>query len=186
MIGLCCLFWSLVYAETTMYQCTSPLGQVVYTDEPCINGKEITVEPAFVYEAPKYEPIQRKKQPDYEELRFARPIEDEAIESTDGSVTVTLVMKPELMEKHQIRMMVDGRQLKQLWNTRVIKLTGLDHGKHSLQASIINEHGKTVAVSRKTRFFLRDPNKVMKSEASESKAVLKNPRGKNPAEKTGN
>ena len=95
----------------------------------------------------------KKKNVIYKKFSILAPKNKQAIRANDGDVTVMLALKPKLLPKHQLSIFLDGKQMAE-GNLRMVNLTNLDRGEHSVYAVIKGEKGKEIIKSKRVTFIV--------------------------------
>ena len=145
--------------EKKFYKTIGPNGEVIYTDKPVQNGKEINVPKASTYEpvpTPSFEaskPKPKKKPFEYEALVISKPAHEETIWSNEGKLDVNISLQPSLRNNHSIAVSVDGNRLKS-GEGQSYQLSGIDPGEHQLKVEVVDSDGKVIK-SQASTFFMR-------------------------------
>lgn len=87
----------------------------------------------------------------YSELSIIAPQNKQAIRANDGDVTVMLSLKPKLLPTHRLSIFLDGKQMAE-GALRMVNLTNLDRGDHTVYAVIKGLKGKNVISSKAITF----------------------------------
>lgn len=163
MIILCMLVVFTQPALAKLYKCTDADGSIIYTDEPCADGKELKLPPLYTYTPAVVPPSFPKVEGDdknsasYESLSIIAPENDKQVYSTSGTVTVGYTLTPALKTSkgHQFAIALDGKQLKSKGVTNQIRLQNLDRGTHSVQIFVVDSKNSIIISSQTTTFHLR-------------------------------
>jgi hypothetical protein len=145
--------------EKKFYKTIGPDGEVIYTDKPVQDGKEINVPKASTYEpvpTPSFQaskPAPKKKPFEYDALAISKPAHEETIWSNEGKLEVNINLQPSLRNNHSIAVSVDGNRLKS-GEGQAYQLSGIHPGEHQLKVEIVDSDG-TVIKSHASTFFMR-------------------------------
>lgn len=86
-------------------------------------------------------------------IAVVKPTINETIHSNQGKLTVVL-RSVDAPPGASVRLVLDGTARPKVHRGNVIKLDGIDRGSHSLQAVLLDAHGKRVAVSTPVSFYM--------------------------------
>ena len=158
-----------------VYKTVDEDGNVTYTDQPPKDGSQpITLPEISVIEAPTYEKTASAAEekaagedPDEKPLRFLRkhyadfsivsPQQEESIWYSQDVITVAWSTTYQLQAGMQVIVSVDGAQ-QAVTNERVIPVTGLDRGEHTVTAELKDARNRRIATAKPVIFFIRQPN----------------------------
>ncbi len=171
-IILCML---VVFAQPVvakLYKCKDADGNTAYTDEPCLDGKEIKLPPLHTYTPAVATPsspetiggVQVFK--GYKSLSITEPKNDKAIISNTRAVTVSYQLKPALDTNrgHKYSIALDGKQLKAKGVTSQIKLQDVDRGSHTVQIFVLDRDSNILISSQTVTFHLRQSSVITNPE----------------------
>lgn len=167
---VCCVFAAPLMAqeakedapagtEKKYYKTYGPNGEVIYSDKPVKNAKEIKAPKASTYEpvaTPAFEaskPAPKQKPFEYDSLVISKPAHEESIWSNEGKLDVSLSLEPTLRNGHSIAISVDGNRVKS-GSELTYQLSGIDPGEHKLTVEIVDSVGKVIQ-SQDVTFYLR-------------------------------
>ena len=162
-IVLCMLIMFAQPVLAKLYKCEDAEGNIVYTDELCVDGKEIKLPPLHTYTpavVPPSFPTQQngnKESDTYESVSIIEPKNDKEIYDNTGTVTVGIKLVPELktLKGHEFSIALDGKQLKTKGVTNQIKLQNLDRGSHSVQVFVVDAANTILLSSNTITFHLK-------------------------------
>lgn len=170
-----------------IYQYTNSAGETVFTDEPVEGATVHEVEDAPVIPMTPVdvpEPRQDESAPTdrsessaevpsnapagsgetaaeepagYRHLAIVEPTDGEVASRLQGSITVALVMQPNLRDGDRIRILVDGEARVRDSTGRRHLINGLTSGEHVLVAQI-HRDGEVIKESAPVRFQLMTPS----------------------------
>jgi hypothetical protein len=161
-----------------VYKVVDKDGNVTYTDQPPKDGsKPIELGPISIIEAPDYEiasPPDAASKGDEEvkekSLRFLRklyqdfaivsPKQEESVWYSDNVVAVAWNSPNPLEPGMQVTVSVDGAAQPPT-SERVIAVTGLERGEHTIMAELKDSKNRRVATAVPVTFFIRQPNIYM-------------------------
>jgi hypothetical protein len=162
------------HAYAQVYKTVDEDGNVVYTDQAPKDGSQpMELPPLSVVEAPTYEAIVRPEEEAAEDegrefsLRQLRnrykgfaiisPENEQSLWSPQGLITLAWQAPHPLQEGMQVRASMDGEQIG-LTNDRVIPITKLERGAHTLEAVLVDARGRTIATAETVTFFIHQPS----------------------------
>lgn len=87
------------------------------------------------------------------EVFVVKPASEDTIHSNQGKLTVRLRLV-DAPPGAGVRLVLDGASRPKIYRGNVIELDGIDRGSHSLQAVLLDAHGKQVAVSAPVTFYM--------------------------------
>lgn len=148
--ALFCLLLLGLPAMADVYTYTDSEGNRVFTDQPRGNAKKVeiaptngmnqTAPPTVRMPVPAAQPTPLAT---YQLLRILVPEPDATVqEGSSGNLIVTLTSDPALMEGHNYRLLIDGKEAAPPARSPVIPLTNLDRGTHQLAAEILDAEGR--------------------------------------------
>lgn len=164
-IVLCLLAMFVQPAFAKLYKCKDAEGNIVYTDEPCADGKQLKLPPLPTYTAPKLPAstgVVNKDNNNAEQLRgyvslvITKPENDSVIRDNEGKATISYTLTPALKTVlgHKFAISVDGKQLKTRGTTSQIQLADLERGTHTVQIDVLDEEDKVVISSGPSSFHM--------------------------------
>ncbi|MCK5895730.1 MAG: DUF4124 domain-containing protein [Cocleimonas sp.] len=152
-------FFSMVGADT-VFNWKDKNGITHYGDSPPESAKANVVdlpELTIVKDYGKlYQPIltaeergltKQKTKKTYTRLAILAPKHNQAIRANNGDATVMLSLTPKLLPIHTLSVFLDGKKITE-GALRMVNLTNLDRGKHSLFALIKGKNGEEIIKSR--------------------------------------
>lgn len=151
-------------ASAKLYKCENAGGEVVYTDQPCLEGKgkELKLAPYSTY-SPNIVPVpsvaapaQQDPAASYRVFEILRPLDDKLITSATGRVNVSFKLDGPLLsvEGHKFAVALDGKKLKTRGVTNQIRLNNVDPGTHTLQVFVVDAQDKVIKRSNSIRFHM--------------------------------
>jgi hypothetical protein len=176
-IALLVLSGAYVYADDTtnqpaadngdkIYKKVGPDGEVIYSDKPLPDSKEVQVPagsgykpvtpPAGFtpYQAPAKSPVSKAIE---NSITITAPKHDEAIWSGDGELTVSLSLASELAPGQQLEYLIDGKSVLTGSETSHT-FTNIFRGTHILTVRITDSRGNSVS-SQPVTFHMQRPIK---------------------------
>ncbi len=158
-VAISFLFFSAVVADT-VFSWKDSKGVVHYGDSPpeSVKAKVVVLPELTILKdyGKLYKPVltakekgqEKKKQKIiYSKFSIFAPKNKQAIRANDGDVTVMLSLKPKLLDKHQLRIFLDGKQMAE-GDLRMVNLTNMDRGEHSVYATIKGAKGEDIMKSK--------------------------------------
>jgi hypothetical protein len=164
-------------ASAQVYKTVDEDGNVVYTDQAPKDGSEpMKLPPLSVVEAPTYEEIARPVDDEVEEggreltMRQLRnryrgfaiisPENEQSLWNPQGLISLAWQSPHPLQEGMQVRASMDGEQIG-LTADRVIPITKLERGAHTLEAVLEDARGRTIATAEPVTFFIHQPSVII-------------------------
>ena len=152
---------SAVFAEK-VYQWTDPQGNVVFSDKPHPDAKQIDVPdlPSFdtqTTNTKKTASQTTKTQTNklvYTSLKIISPKNEETIWSNQGIILVSVELQPALAQGDQLWVTLDGKKVAQIQDGKQAQLSNIDRGTHSVQVKIVDSRNKVVKTSDSITVFL--------------------------------
>jgi hypothetical protein len=150
-----------------LYKCEDADGNIVYTDEPCADGKQLKLPPLQTYTPAKLPPAfpgttredkkDKKKAKGYTSLVITQPANDTVIRDNTGTVKISYTLKPalETARGHKFSIAVDGTQLKTKGTTSQIQLSDIDRGAHTIQIHVVDDKDKVLISSDLVTFHMK-------------------------------
>lgn len=134
-----------------VYKSVDANGNVVYSDEPSKNAKEISLPPISI--VPSLTPVDLARASTVQDptpqprvtqyqLSFVSPLPDQVIRKPD-SVNVTVNSVPALANGDVMTILLDGVVIAN-GNSATVSTENLDRGTHSLAARVMNANGQVV------------------------------------------
>ena len=132
-----------------VYKWTDAEGRVHYSDRP-VSGAEVQ-EIALPAPSP---PEQGEGDEDggedaqdvedaasaiYDELAIVSPEEDQTVRSDNGSLDLSLVIRPPLQGDHTIRIEIDGAPITGTVEGTQLSVSGVPYGSHRIQVTIVDD-----------------------------------------------
>ena len=172
------MLMALILALTVMplsaavYKIVDKDGNVTYTDEPPGDGsKPIELKPISVVERPTYETPPKADVDDGEEAQMSlrdmrrayrdfaivAPQSEESIWHPEAPITVAWNTGKQLQDGMTVSVAIDGQQQADT-TQKIVPVSGLDRGEHTVTAELRNASNQTVASAEPVTFFIRRPN----------------------------
>lgn len=141
---------SCVSVQAEIYRWVDAQGNVVYGDNPPkasaakpVNLPLLTVADSFTPEQQqREEPAKKDEDEAYSDFKITAPVADDAIRSNEGSLTVSLSLKPKLKAGDGIVLYLDSKQVA-AGEALSFSLTDVERGEHSVFA-VLNDAGGNI------------------------------------------
>ena len=161
-------------AMAAIYKSVDSNGDVVFSDKPSPDAKEIPTPSPNTVHLPKAPPPEvakkEKKAKDtvYSSLVITSPGNNETIHSNPGIVNITLQLTPPLNTKagDRVNILVDNYVLLRQTSQLSVKIPDINRGTHTVQAVVTNKQGATLIKSDEVQFFMRRQSLLNKPGAS--------------------
>lgn len=167
-----------------VYKGKNAEGNTIYSDEPMPDSTEIQVPDPTSIPMPK--PVKKKAAAPknqegglYQNFSILSPGNDETIQNTSGSITITLGLTPTLQTKegHTISVNVDGKPAVEKTQQLTIQVPGISRGTHTVMAEVIDRSGKTVISSNTITINTKNPSNQHKKPSDKNAPGPKKPDG---------
>ena len=173
----------LICSTTTVagvYRWIDANGQIHFSDKPHRGAEQIQLKQTSVYTPPESlaggeqdnaeepataEPEQQDDNagPAYESIEIVSPEKNQVVRSSDGTVNISIDLRPGLQEGHKIRVFLNGTQTAEDLAATQITLQDMDRGTHSLEVGAVTEQGEVLIRSGAINFHmlrLAEPRKA--------------------------
>ncbi len=159
----CVCVWPCL-SMATIYKWVDKNGNSHFTDKPTPGASKVKLMPIQTYqpiEAPSFEHSKRKaktkpKQQGYSSIKIAQPKNGQTFRDNQGMVPINLVLDPSLNVDagHQIQIKLNGVVMGKPRTTTEFTLYHVNRGTHTLEAEIVDAHGKVLGKSPQVHFFM--------------------------------
>ena len=137
--------------QAEVYKSVGPEGEVGYSDLPSAGAQPMRVPKPQTYTPPPLPEFTLAPEPpedksDYKSFVIDSPQNDTTVRDSLGNVELLVTLEPGLIAKygHRIEYYLDGKPHgRRTLDSRKI-YTGLDRGKHSLSAAVVNGKGALI------------------------------------------
>lgn len=149
-----------------VYKSIDEHGNVVYTDEPGSNGKQVDLPPLSTYPAPDLKPMTidspadgSRDQPGsagYKSLVITQPSQEATVRDNTGAVEVQAALTPALNEAagHRFQFYLDGKAVGEPLSVPKATTENVDRGAHEVQVVVTDAAGNVLKRSESVRFYL--------------------------------
>jgi hypothetical protein len=154
---------SMVTANAEIYRWVDAEGRVMYGDDPPaksdakpVNLPMLTVADSFAPKPDKREDAARKEPQEeeaYSDFKITAPTAEEAIRSNEGSLTVSLSLKPALKAGDGVTLYLDSKQVA-AGETLSFTLNEVERGEHSVFAVLNDANGNIIQNTEPVKFSL--------------------------------
>jgi hypothetical protein len=144
-------------ATAQVYERIGPNGEIYLSDRPGPDARRIDVPPPQTVTLPPVAPRSGRSEgqggdaanpaaPGYTAFSIVSPGAGEGVRANDGNVTVRLVLEPQLLPGHVIRLDLHGEDGRQTQSGRSLAfaLTDLSRGRHSVEAQVVDQDGNVL------------------------------------------
>lgn len=154
-----------------VYRWVAPDGSVYFSDQPHAGADRITLpewappQPRRYIPPPLPGPTDKSVFTVYSKLTISKPKSGENVRDNQGNVGVTLALEPNLNTagEHRIRILLDGQAHGEPADSLEHSLQGVERGKHTLAAQVIDERGRALIKSRPVTFYLKHASPLFHS-----------------------
>ena len=80
-------------------------------------------------------------------VAITNPADNSAIRDNAGNLTISVSVSPDLLEGHQVELIMDGQKVRNLSGSESARLSNVDRGSHQFTARVVDRDGKTLARS---------------------------------------
>jgi hypothetical protein len=164
LVAISISFFSMVNADT-VFNWKDAKGMTHYGDSPpksaiakVVDLPELTIVKDY---GKLYQPVltaeerglgkKKTQQTLYTRIAILAPKQQQAIRANDGDITVMLSLAPKLLPTHKLTVFLDGKEMAE-GRLRMVNLTNLNRGKHSVYALIKGKDGKAIIKSKAVVF----------------------------------
>ncbi|MDQ7075865.1 MAG: DUF4124 domain-containing protein [Gammaproteobacteria bacterium] len=134
--------------QAALYKSIDANGQVTYSDRPSLKTDKPLLLPSqnimqsinskTPNEADKTDKTDTSSQnKNYQSLQILSPKNDSTLRSNNGEISLILQLEPKLQTQHQIRILLDGKEVK-LSHSLITAVPNVSRGQHSLSAQVID------------------------------------------------
>ena len=164
------LLASTGYATAGVYRWIDKNGQIHFSDKPQAGAEQIKLRETSVYTPPtekereagsQAEPKERVNVKEkssaaagYEAISIVSPENNQVVRSSEGTVDISVELRPGLQPGHKIRVYLNGTPASQDLETTQITLQDMDRGTHSLEVSVIDEKNRELKRSSAVSFHM--------------------------------
>jgi hypothetical protein len=144
----------------TIYKKVGPDGEVIYSDNPLPDSKEVKVPQASGYKPVKpppaftpYQPPEKKSQAKPQvKLSITSPKQDEVIWGVQDQISVTVDLEPGLAAGEQLEYLIDGKSVL-TGSATSYTFSKVYRGTHTLEVRLIDHAGNSI-LSQKVTFHM--------------------------------
>jgi len=144
-------------AGAEVFRQVGPDGTVTFSDTSTPGAERLRVEPAQTVTLPPVPTRATETEqsgdgakkadgsaPAYESFAILEPSNGQGIRANDGSVTVSLSLKPALAPGHKIELVLDGQDDGKVYSgsSLIFKLSQLSRGEHTVSARVKDAGGE--------------------------------------------
>ena len=145
-----------------VYKTRGPGGEVIFSDQPSKDAKEIPLSPGSTYQSepiPQFTPAtsesKKKDTVAYSTFQITAPSNDTTIHVDVSEVTVQLTLQPALRSGHTLQFLFDG-QVTESENTQHT-YQNLERGSHTLQARIVDQNDRVLQSTAVVNIHVKRP-----------------------------
>ena len=165
-----------ISSHASTYKSTDDHGNVSYSDTPSGNVEEtklpssptINLFPAPKQRSTAFEktaPTDKATNHAYTTLEIMQPQDNSSLRNNAGNLPITLQIEPALLDGDTVSIKIDGVEVIKARKS-TLSLNNINRGSHSLEASIINSHGKILKRSKTLTFHLHRQSVLINSSAT--------------------
>ena len=143
-----------------VYKWVAPDGSMYYSDQPHTGADRIALPEWYPPQPPRpvlTPPVTATKPvfSTYNSLTVIKPTSGENIHDNQGNIEVILSVEPELntSENHKFQIQLDGQVQGEPSTSLELSLTGVNRGRHTVAAQVINEQGRVLFRSWPVTFY---------------------------------
>lgn len=158
------------YVTADVYRWIDENGLIHFSDKSQAGAEQIKLRETSVYTPPSAgEPesdsaLEQKTEADsskdsggvleYEVISIVSPENNQVLRSSEGTMDISVELRPGLQPGHKIRVYLNGTQASQDLETTQITLQDMDRGTHSLEVSVIDQNNKELKRSSAVSFHM--------------------------------
>ncbi len=153
-------------AGAEIYKWTDAEGNVHFSDEAPKGAKKLELKPLPVMNLPMPErhadlgktaaELEKEKQ-GYSVLAVTKPAHDAKLDATDGQLSVTASLEPDLRKGHMLQVWVDGQKAGPADTATALSARDLQEGERKLKVVVLNAQGEPLQSSAEIRIFVQKP-----------------------------
>lgn len=171
---LCAVSFLSTNSSAEIYKSVDKQGNVSYSDSPSPAAETIKLPPTpllHIEPSPGLPSLSKDKQSSVEELSayqslsIQQPMNEEALQSGSGELSVALSVQPDLSEDDVFVLTIDGHEVYK-GRASAFTLNEIARGSHSLQARIVNKQGQSLIQSKAVIFHLQRPSVLFRPNPS--------------------
>jgi Domain of unknown function (DUF4124)/Penicillin-Binding Protein C-terminus Family len=165
---LALLLLPLTGLTQNIYRTTDAEGNVVFTDSPPANATpadRVEIRPTNTVQPPQIPPrpaSENSSNVEAEVASYTLTITEPANETTfpmgPGNFSVNVNVSPALSSAENLQLFVDGAPQGEPQSASTWSLTNVNRGQHDLTVGVIDDSGKTLAISPPVRVFVMRPS----------------------------
>ncbi len=91
---------------------------------------------------------------EYRSISIVSPEEGGTVRSSPGTVQLFIALAPVLRQGDYLKVILDGKSLKEKYRGTVISLQNIDRGEHKVAVAVYNKKGRKLLQSDTRSFFL--------------------------------
>jgi len=151
-----------------VYRTTDAQGNVVFTDSPPANATpadRVEIRPTNTVQPPQIPPRPvSENTPNAEAevaaytLTITEPANETTIPMGPGNFSVSVNVSPALRSAENLQLFVNGAPQGEPQRASTWSLTNVYRGQHDLTVGVIDDSGKTLAISPPVRIFVQRPS----------------------------
>lgn len=146
-----------------VYRWVAPDGSVHYSDRPYPGADRIALPKLPPAQPRRYVPGPTPKATGkpvfyvYNRLTIVKPEPGGTVHDNQGNIAIGLTIEPKLntTNGHKIQILLDGRGRGAPLPSLEQSLTGIERGRHTIAAQVIDERGRVLIRSRPVSFYIK-------------------------------
>ena len=147
-------------STSEIYKTVDKDGNISYTDNPVDkNADAIKLPPTNTQPAqlPSKRPSTKVKYPapKHYAIQIVSPKDQTQVLPGQRDIVVSSALKPPLFPGHKVQVLVNGSPFGSATNTTSVTLKEIYRGAHQIQASVVNEEGRTISTSSPITIYVR-------------------------------
>lgn len=156
-----------VGALADVYRWTDSQGNTHFSDVPHDGAEKMNVPDAQSFSSPASKLNSQPADPDadedkatpqeYTKIKIMQPKKEETIRNNDGSVVVSVQVRPQLFDEDSLQIIYDGTPMGEPQHNLNFQLRGIYRGSHTVAAQIVSADGKVLMTSDTVTFFMQRP-----------------------------
>lgn len=92
-------------------------------------------------------------------IAIEQPKDQETLQNTGGELTISFSSSTPLTQGNQWQVILDGQKVGEPQNTNSMTLQNIERGEHTVQIHTVDTHGKVLASSATTTFYVHQTAK---------------------------
>jgi hypothetical protein len=145
-----------------VYKTRGPTGEVIFSDQPSKEAKEIPVPAGSTYTAPpapafvpSSSTAKKSSAFSYSNFQITAPVNDTTLLADVNDVTMQVSLQPGLQSGHSLQFLFDGQVTQNTGTSHTYQ--NLERGSHTLQARVVDQSGTEIQSTATVTIHVKRP-----------------------------